>query len=248
MLTWERVTSYNAGLDFGAFNNRLNGYVEYYIRDTKDMVGPAEEITPLVGASAPKMNNTSLRTKGWELQLTWQDRIGKVGYHASFNLSDAQTEVTEYPNPDKTFYTKDEDGNTIENYWKGKKLGEIWGFKTVGIAKTDEEMQSWIAQHDQSKLPNVGNNIWKAGDIMYANLDDNPAIEKGTSATDPKDLTIIGNYTPRFRFGFSLGADYKGFDINLMFQGVAKRDVWVGGDDRTAYSKGMIFWLSLIHI
>lgn len=63
-----------------------------------------------------------------------------------------------------------------------------------------------------------------------------------TSATDPKDLTIIGNYTPRFRFGFSLGADYKGFDINLMFQGVAKRDVWVGGDDRTAYSKGMIFW------
>ena len=183
LLTWERVTSYNAGLDFGAFNNRLNGYVEYYIRDTKDMVGPAEEITPLVGASAPKMNNTSLRTKGWELQLTWQDRIGKVGYHASFNLSDAQTEVTEYPNPDKTFYTKDEDGNTIENYWKGKKLGEIWGFKTVGIAKTDEEMQSWIAQHDQSKLPNVGNNIWKAGDIMYANLDDNPAIEKGTSAT-----------------------------------------------------------------
>jgi TonB-linked SusC/RagA family outer membrane protein len=242
LLTWERVTSYNAGLDFGAFNNRLNGYVEYYIRDTKDMVGPAEEITPLVGASAPKMNNTSLRTKGWELQLTWQDRIGKVGYHASFNLSDAQTEVTEYPNPDKTFYTKDGDGNTIENYWKGKKLGEIWGFKTVGIAKTDEEMQSWIAQHDQSKLPNVGNNIWKAGDIMYANLDDNPAIEKGTSATDPKDLTIIGNYTPRFRFGFSLGADYKGFDINLMFQGVAKRDVWVGGDDRTAYSKGMIFW------
>ncbi|MCB5677844.1 TonB-dependent receptor, partial [Bifidobacterium breve] len=62
LLTWERVTSYNAGLDFGAFNNRLNGYVEYYIRDTKDMVGPAEEITPLVGASAPKMNNTSLRT------------------------------------------------------------------------------------------------------------------------------------------------------------------------------------------
>ena len=73
------------------------------------MVGPAEEITPLVGASAPKMNNTSLRTKGWELQLTWQDRIGKVGYHASFNLSDAQTEVTEYPQIlIKHFYTKDE--------------------------------------------------------------------------------------------------------------------------------------------
>ena len=242
LLTWERVISYNAGLDFAAFNNRLTGYAEYYIRDTKDMVGPAEEISPIVGASAPKLNNTSLRTKGWELQVNWQDRIGQVGYRISLNLSDAQTEVTEYPNPDKTFYTKNSDGETIENYWKGKKLGEIWGFKTVGMAKTDQEIQDYIAIHDQSRLPSVGNNIWKAGDIMYANLDDNPAIEKGTSANDPKDLCIIGNSTPRYHFGITLGADYKGFDISMMFQGVAKRDIWVGGDDRTDYSKGMIFW------
>ncbi|WP_289621362.1 TonB-dependent receptor [Bacteroides congonensis] len=242
LLTWERVISYNAGLDFAAFNNRLTGYAEYYIRDTKDMVGPAEEISPIVGASAPKLNNTSLRNKGWELQVNWQDRIGQVGYRISLNLSDAQTEVTEYPNPDKTFYTKNSDGETIENYWKGKKLGEIWGFKTVGMAKTDQEIQDYIAIHDQSRLPSVGNNIWKAGDIMYANLDDNPAIEKGTSANDPKDLCIIGNSTPRYRFGITLGADYKGFDISMMFQGVAKRDIWVGGDDRTDYSKGMIFW------
>ena len=242
LLTWERVISYNAGLDFAAFNNRLTGYAEYYIRDTKYMVGPAEEISPIVGASAPKLNNTSLRTKGWELQVNWQDRIGQVGYRISLNLSDAQTEVTEYPNPDKTFYTKNSDGETIENYWKGKKLGEIWGFKTVGMAKTDQEIQDYIAIHDQSRLPSVGNNIWKAGDIMYANLDDNPAIEKGTSANDPKDLCIIGNSTPRYRFGITLGADYKGFDISMMFQGVAKRDIWVGGDDRTDYSKGMIFW------
>ena len=242
LLTWERVTSYNIGIDFGAFNNRLTGYAEYYIRDTKDMVGPAEEISPIVGASAPKLNNTALRTKGWELQVNWQDRIGQVGYRVSLNLSDAQTEVTEYPNLDKTFFTKDSDGNIVDNYWKGKKLGEIWGFKTVGMAKTDQEIQDYIAIHDQSRLPNIGNNIWKAGDIMYANLDDNPAIEKGTSASDPKDLCIIGNSTPRYRFGITLGADYKGFDISLMFQGVAKRDIWVGGDDKTATQKGMIFW------
>lgn len=242
LLTWERVISYNAGLDFGAFNNRLTGYAEYYVRDTKDMVGPSEEISPIVGASAPKMNNTSLRTKGWELQLNWQDRIGKVGYRVSFNLADAQTEVTEFPNPDKIFLTTDADGNRVDNYWKGKKLGEIWGFKTIGIAKTDQEIQDYIAIHDQSKLPNVGNNIWKAGDIMYANLDGNPAIEKGTSANDPKDLTIIGNSTPRYRFGITLGADYGGFDINLMFQGIGKRDIWVGGDDKTATASGMIFW------
>ena len=229
LLTWERITSYNIGVDFGAFSNRLTGYFEYYVRDTKDMVGPAQEISPIVGAGAPKMNNTALRTKGWELQIGWQDRIGQLGYNVSFNLSDSQTEVTEFPNPDKQL--KDGDGN--DYYWKGKKLGEIWGFKTVGMAKTDQEMADWIAQHDQSKLKAGGLNIWKAGDIMYANLDDNPAIEAGTTASDPKDLTVIGNSTPRYRFGITLGANYKGFDLNLMFQGVAKRDYWIDG---------MIFW------
>lgn len=229
LLTWERITSYNIGVDFGALSNRLTGYFEYYVRDTKDMVGPAQEISSIVGAGAPKMNNTALRTKGWELQIGWQDRIGQLGYNVSFNLSDAQTEVTEFPNPDKQL--KDGDGN--DYYWEGKKLGEIWGFKTVGMAKTDQEMADWIAQHDQSKLKAGGLNIWKAGDIMYANLDDNPAIEAGTSATDPKDLTVIGNSTPRYRFGITLGANYKGFDLNIMFQGVAKRDYWIDG---------MIFW------
>ena len=62
LLTWERVYSYNYGVDFGAFNNRLSGYFNYFIRDTKDMVGPAQEISPIVGAEAPKRNNTSLRT------------------------------------------------------------------------------------------------------------------------------------------------------------------------------------------
>lgn len=141
LLTWERIYNYNIGVDFGAFNNRLTGYFDWFIRDTKDMVGPAEELSPIVGASAPKMNNTALRTKGWELQISWQDRIGHLGYSVAFNVADSRTEVTEYPNPDKQL----KDGNNKELYWKGKMLGEIWGYKTIGIAKTDEEMANWIA-------------------------------------------------------------------------------------------------------
>lgn len=71
-----------------------------------------------------------------------------------------------------------------------EKLGEIWGFKTVGMAKTDQEIQDYIAIHDQSRLPNIGNNIWKAGDIMYANLDDNPAIEKGLQQAIRKTFAL----------------------------------------------------------
>lgn len=223
LLTWERVYSYNYGVDFGAFNNRLSGYFNYFIRDTKDMVGPAQEISPIVGASAPSRNNTALRTKGWELQLNWQDRIGEFNYNVAFNLSDSRTHVTEYPNASKSF---------SGSYWVGKELGEIWGYVTKGMAKTDEEMAAHIAEVDQSQLGG-GSAGWKAGDIMYADLDGDGKILSGTSVDDPKDLKVIGNSTPRFRFGLNLGAEFKGFDLSVFFQGVAKRDYWLDG---------MIFW------
>ncbi|WP_299230379.1 TonB-dependent receptor [uncultured Bacteroides sp.] len=224
LLTWERIYNYNYGVDFGAFNNRLSGYFNYFIRDTKDMVGPAMEISPIVGAAAPSLNNTSLRTKGWELQLNWQDRIGELSYNVAFNLSDSRTHVTEYPNPNKSF---------SGTYWVGKELGEIWGYVTEGMAKTDEEMQAHLAKVDQSQIAQ-GTKEWKAGDIMYKDLDGDGKITNGESNVgNPGDKTVIGNDTPRFRFGLNLGASYKGFDFSIMFQGVAKRDAWIDG---------MIFW------
>ena len=223
LLTWERVYSYNYGVDFGAFNNRLTGYFNYFVRDTKDMVGPAQEISAIVGAAAPSRNNTSLRTKGWELQLNWQDRIGEFNYNVAFNLSDSRTRITKYPNASKSLST----------YYVGQTLGEIWGYETVGMAKTDEEMAEHIANVDQSTLGG-GSAGWKAGDIMYADLDGDGKITTGANTVaDPGDRRVIGNSTPRFRFGLNLGAEWKGIDISAFFQGVAKRDYWLDG---------MIFW------
>lgn len=219
LLSWERITNYNYGIDFGAFNNRLSGYFEYFIRNTDDMVGPAQEISPLVGAEAPKRNNTSLQTKGWELQLNWQDRIGKFNYYVGFNVADSKSIVTKYPNADKTF------GDNI--YYVGQELGSIWGYETIGMAKTDEEMNAHLATTDQSSLAQ-GSKIWKAGDIMYKDLDGDNKITTGkNNANDPGDRRIIGNSTPRYRFGLNLGGDYKGFDFSIFFQGVAKRDFWI---------------------
>lgn len=226
LLTWERVYSYNYGVDFGAFNNRLSGYFNYFIRDTKDMVGPAQEISPIVGASAPQRNNTSLRTKGWELQLNWQDRIGEFNYNVAFNLSDSRTKITEYPNASKSLST----------YYTGQYLGEIWGYESVGMAKTDEEMAAHLEKVDQNTIPgvNLAASGWKAGDMMYADLDGDGKITNGENTVDnPGDRKIIGNSTPRFRFGLNIGAEWKGFDLSIFFQGVAKRDYLLSG---------MIFW------
>ena len=226
LLTWERVYSYNYGVDFGAFNNRLSGYFNYFIRDTKDMVGPAQEISPIVGASAPSRNNTALRTKGWELQLNWQDRIGDFNYNVAFNLSDSRTHVTEYPNASKSLST----------YYEGQELGQIWGYESVGMAKTDEEMAAHLEKVNQNTIPGISlaPSGWKAGDMMYADLDGDGKITNGENTVDnPGDRKVIGNSTPRYRFGLNIGAEWKGFDLSVFFQGVAKRDYLLSG---------MIFW------
>lgn len=215
-LTWEKVYNTNFGLDFGFFNNRLTGYFEYYIRQTRDMVGPPAEIGAALGISLPNTNNATLDNRGWDLQINWQDRIGKVNYNVGFNLSDNRVKVTKYPN----------ESMSLNTYYNGMVLGEIWGYETAGIAKSDEEMNNWLSTHDQSKLGSE----WGAGDIMYKDLNGDGVIDNGNNTLgNHGDLKVIGNSNPRFRFGLTLGANWKGFDVQMFFQGVMKRDLWVSG-------------------
>lgn len=213
-MTWETVESWNIGLDFAALNNRLTGSFDYYVRTTKDMIGPAPVLGSLLGTDAPRTNNCDMRSKGWELELAWRDRIGEFGYGAKFNLSDATAEILSYP------YDGAFENQSINNYYNGRKIGEIWGYTTHGIAQSDEEMNNWLANNK----PNWGGN-WSAGDIMYTDLNgDNEVTPGAETLADHGDLTIIGNTTPRFRFGLNLSADWKGIDFSVFFQGVMKRD------------------------
>ncbi|MDR1937682.1 MAG: TonB-dependent receptor [Tannerellaceae bacterium] len=219
-LTWERVRTANAGLDFGALNNRLTGSFDYFNRYTLDMIGPAPELPVTLGTSVPKTNNTDLKTYGFEFSLGWNDRLKNgLGYSVKAILSDSQTEITRYPN----------ETGRLGTYRKGMKVGEIWGYTTGGIAKTTEEMDAHLAS-----LPNGGQNalgnLWRAGDIMYKDTNGDGAVNNGANTIyDHGDLKIIGNNSPRYHFGLDLSADYKGFDIRAFFQGVLKRDYYNGG-------------------
>ena len=96
--------------------------------------------------------------------------------------------------------------------------------KIQNDAKTDEEMQDWLANHKQS----FGNS-WAAGDIMYEDLNGDGEVNEGSNTiTDSGDKKIIGNSSPRYKFGIDLDASWNGFDIRLFFQGIAKRDYWLG--------------------
>lgn len=216
-LGWETVESYNLGLDFGAFNNRLTGSFDYYVRNTKNMIGNAPELPAILGTSVPKTNNTDLRTTGWEVQIGWRDVLNNgFSYGVTVNMADARTKITRYPNNPT---------NSIDTYIAGRYINEIWGYETEGIAKSQSEMDAHLATADQSSL---GSN-WGTGDVMYKDINGDKKISAGSrTLADHGDLKVIGNSTPRYLFGINLNANWKGFDVSVFLQGVLKRDSWVG--------------------
>ena len=214
-LTWERSRTWEVGLDFGAFNNRLTGSFGYYQRKTYDMVGPAPELPDVLGTAEPKTNNLDMTTKGWDLQISWRDAVNDFTYGVSLVLSDSKTIIDKYPNPAKE----------LSKYYDGAVYGDIWGFETVGIASSQAEMDAHLAKADQSYC---GSN-WTAGDIMYADLNGDHVVDEGEYTADNHgDLKVIGNSTPRYNFGLNFDFAYKGFDLKLFFQGTLKRDYMPG--------------------
>lgn len=218
-LSWEKIYSMNIGIDFALFRNRLTGSFDYFIRQTKDMVGPAEELPVILGTAVPVANNTDLETKGWELEIGWRDQLKNgFAYGVNLVLFDSQGTITRYSNP----------SGTLSKNYAGKKWGEIWGYETIGIAKTQEEMDAHLAT-----LPNGGQTYlgmdWAAGDIMYADLNNDGKVDGGAGTLDDHgDRRVIGNTTPRYNFGIDITMEYKGFDFRLFLQGTGKRDSFQG--------------------
>lgn len=219
-LTWERIESWNLGLDFAAFNNRLQGTLEYFNRTTRDMVGPPAPLPFTLGVGQPQVNNATLVSKGWEAELKWRDQIGKVNYGLRLVLSDDIQTVTQYYNPT----------GTLSTWYAGRRMGEFWGYTTQGIAKTNEEMN----EHLRANQPAWGNN-WQAGDIMYKDLNGDGKVNGGASTlADHGDLRKLGYNVPRYKFGFNADVTWRDIDFSFFLQGIGRRD-WF---DNSPYSVG----------
>ncbi len=214
--TWEDVTSYNFGLDVGFFDNRLIANFDVYTRDTKGMLTQGKDLPDVLGASEPAENAADLRTKGWELSLEYRNSVEVFGKPMFLNtrlvLSDSRSNITKFDNPN----------NNLTQFYVGQELGEIWGLTSDGLFQSENE----IAALDETSLIPWGALSIVPGWPKFRDLDGNGAIEKGLTTDDPKDLSVIGNFTPRYRFGVNLGVDYGAFDLNVFVQGVGKRDYY----------------------
>ena len=231
LLTWERTQTWEIGLDWGAFNNRLTGSFGYFQRKTLDMVGPAQDLPAVLGTTPPEYNNLDMTSKGWDLQVSWRDQINDFRYGATLSLSDSKQVVDKYPNPSKA----------LGSYFVGRELGVIYGFETEGIAKTDAEMQEHLSKVDQS----ICGSGWGAGDMMYKDIDGDGKITQGSYVDgDSGDWQVIGNSTPRYNFGLNLDAAWKGFDLKVFFQGTLKRDAWVANS--VFYGPSQSKWQAMV--
>ena len=237
-LKWETTRQLDLGLDLAFFNGALRATFDYYSRDTKDMLAPGAELPSVVGASAPLQNTADLRTKGWELSLTWRDRIGAWGYNVGFNLYDSKTVVTKYHNESKIILKSD----GTNNYYEGYEIGSIWGYVTDGYYTADdfEDTNTWKLKEGVVTVDGVSP---RPGDIKYQNLRDDGSstnrIDTGDGTFDnPGDRKIIGNNSLRLQYGINLGVNYKGFDLSVLLQGVGKRDVWISDARRWPFNSG----------
>ncbi|WP_199141246.1 SusC/RagA family TonB-linked outer membrane protein [Pedobacter sp. ASV12] len=214
--TWERVSTLNMGTDIGLFNNKFLLTFDYYSRDTKGMLTNGQELPAVLGTTVPSQNAADLRTKGWELSVTYRDKFDlgsqPFNFSAKVFLADSKSKITKFKN----------EQNLFSSYRVGQNIGEIWGLENDGFFQNASEIKAL----DQSAIVPWGALSVVPGWPKYKDLDGNGKIERGLSANNPKDLKIIGNSADRYSIGANLNMDWNGFDLGIFLQGVLKRDFY----------------------
>ena len=220
-MTWEKIRTLDIGFDAGFFNNELNVTFDWYQRRNVGMLVAGNEIVRYAGiAVAPLENGGDMKTNGWELQIDYNHAFNKdFAIYGTFTLSDAKSEITKWNNTT----------GALNSWYKGKKLGEIWGFETdryFNSSDVNKDGTLKTGTPDQSYLQN-GSFRFGAGDIKYKDLNKDGKIDAGKGTIDDHgDLKRIGNQLPRYEYSLRVGAMLKGFDVEVLLQGVGKRDMW----------------------
>ncbi len=203
---WETTEQVNAGVDFGIFNGLLGGNVDVFLRDTKEMLLSVKAPAHVGNRYDPVANVGTVRNSGIELSLDHQNKIGKVNYTLNGNISFIKNELTALNGGDRVYGDR-----TISD--QGYALYTWWGYKYEGIYKSNEEALQHLSAYNATSIP------FHAGDAKYADLNNDGKI-------DDKDKTDIGNPFPWLTYGLNASVNYKGFDVQLFFQGVAGNEMY----------------------
>ncbi|HEV8082156.1 MAG TPA: TonB-dependent receptor [Chitinophagaceae bacterium] len=208
-LRWERSEQKNLGIDIGLFDSKVNITADYFIKTTKDNLLQVP-VPPNVGYAyaLPYSNSGKLENKGFELTADYKDKIGAVDFSVGGNISFVKNKVISLGYKDASYqhYGRRFSGipyRTIE----GHPLADFYGFQTLGIFQTQEEVNNYKGPNGTILQPNV-----RPGDFKYANINNNETISDS-------DKVVLGSPLPKYTLGFYTSVSFKGFDLDLFFQG-----------------------------
>lgn len=222
-IKWETTTITDIGLDLNFLNDRLQITADYFNKKSSDILIRLPIPGTLGVNNGPYQNVAAVDNKGWELNIAYQDRKGDLGYSASVNLSQVKNEITDIAGLENWI-----SGNTINLV--GQPIGAYYGYVADGYY-TEEELANAPTQFG----------TLRAGDIKYKDISGPEGIPDGKVTAD-YDRQIIGEPFPKLSYAFNLGADYKGFDLNLFFQGVAgiERFYWYNTENVGQFTSSIL--------
>lgn len=198
-LKWETTASYNVGLDFGLFKNRLNVVFDAYYKKTSDLLLEVP-VGFSSGVNRQLQNVGNVVNKGVELSLsTSLINRRRIQWTVNANIAYNKNEITDMGKTDNVIQGSDNQ----QILRKGEALGSFYGLQFLGIVQQNE---------DVSKLPKVNGITPKPGDLKYADTNADGRI-------DGSDRMILGSIQPKFVYGFSSQFKYRGFDFSASFAG-----------------------------
>lgn len=212
-ITWEQSKQLDVGVDMQILGN-ISMTFDYYKRRISNML-LIRPIPSFVGLGAPYVNAGSMENKGWELSIQYQYQIHDLNINLSGNLSNVNNKVIDLGGQDIA------EGLLYST--PGKPLRSYYGYIAEGLFQSTDEVANWAFQ-DAKTSP---------GDIKYKDVSGPDGKPDGK--IDGYDRVILGDNYPHYEYGINIDASWKGFDINIFIQGVAKRLNYISGTGAWAF-------------
>ncbi|MFC5411101.1 SusC/RagA family TonB-linked outer membrane protein [Larkinella bovis] len=207
-LKWEKSNQLDIGMDLSLFNNQLNFNFEYYKKITNDMLLPIS-IPSVSGFTTSLDNIGKVENHGIELGADYRINLGNLTLRTNANISFNRNKILAIKGAnDMLWYGSFYGGYNVQKV--GRPIGMIYGYRKLGIFNTQAEIDAWPKQ--DGAIPGAMK-FWDAngdGEISY----------------DTQDMVEIGNPNPAFTWAWTVAADYKRFDFNIMFLGAHDFDVY----------------------
>lgn len=222
-VTWETVEQTNIGLDFGFLNNSIYGELDWYSKDTKDIL-LALGIPHFIGLDAPEQNAGVVRNSGIEAMVGFRKTFGEFTFNTSFNLAYNKNEWIDRGGDDKNI-----SGYNIQTI--GSPLNAFYIYQADGLIANEQELEEYRAKY---KSDPRGMSDLHAGDVKLVDANNDGTI-------DPDDRQIFASNIPKFTYGWNISGEYKGFDLSLLFQGSSGANrmmygEWIEGPSYEAFT------------